>query len=382
MSDSVRVAGLWSSRYGVLGPHEISFAEGKILGVHPLSVKAAPHARGFAIPGIIDTHVHLCFDPSVRDVTHFVREAKSGLRHHIVTSCKQAAAAGVTTVADMGDQMGIVRHTLDRSAQEVTGLPTVVSVGAPLTISPGHCDFLGGAIDPRMSSPHEAVLANQSSGRLKIMLSGGILTPGSDAGDLQFSPHYFRGLVESAKQLGLLVHVHAHSPDAIELAATVGVQSIEHCTFQGRGPTYGFTEGALAALERSRQTTSVCPTLVDRPGLTQQPDRLAWRRLVVAELVKRNVPLTLGTDAGVLQGLGFDSAPFMILTLLRCGLSPEDALTVATRNSADVLGLGETKGHLEPGYDADIVVLDGSPILEPAVIAAPLLVILRGLSTP
>lgn len=354
----------WSPSRGSIGPAILEVCRSQItrLETAPTPPTSCDIYRNVTcIPGLIDTHVHLCFAPGDADVLSVVRGSRrSDLIAHAVRNARSAAKAGVTTLRDAGDTLGVVRAVTELGDLLGPGFPTLQTVGPPLTIRGGHCDFLGGIVERGSAAePAVAALAAEGVDAVKIMLSGGILTPGSDAGDLQFGEGWVRSAVGAAHAYNLPVAVHAHSGGAIEIASRAGADSIEHCTFQEAGPTYRFTDGALRELGTARNRLFVCPTTCNRPGVVQQQERLLWRMGVIERLYKMGLRLVAGTDAGVLPGLEFDSVPFAIQTLIDSGVDWDSALRAATSTAAECLGL-RRKGDLLPGYDADLVLL-GSP---------------------
>ena len=108
-----------------------------------------------------------------------------------------------------------------------------------------------------------------------------------------------------------------------------------------------------------------------------EPPAETWSPLLV-ELAEHNLEqadLTLraASAAGVRIAIGLDWAPLgenaiEIVRMVQHGLTPHEALTAATATAADALGLGEHVGTIEPGQLADLVVVDGDPLADPAVL--------------
>lgn len=121
-------------------------------------------------------------------------------------------SAGVTTVRDLGDRGGLAMKLRDR----LSG-PRVVGSGPPITVPRGHCWFLGGEVDGE-DALRQRVRANAAMGAdvIKVMASGGQLTPGSPPmWQNQFSVDELRLVVEEATRVGLPVAAHAHGTEAI-----------------------------------------------------------------------------------------------------------------------------------------------------------------------
>ncbi len=95
----------------------------------------------------------------------------------------------------------------------------------------GHCHYLGGEVSGE-AEIRSAIAARVDHGVdvVKVMASGGMLTPGTDQLGSQFSDQDFQLIVDLAHAAGLPVTAHAHALVAVRQALTVGVDGIEHCT--------------------------------------------------------------------------------------------------------------------------------------------------------
>ena len=172
------------------------------------------------LPGLVDTHVHLAFDAST-DAAGHLAGLDDGEAVQAMTRAGQAALrGGITTVRDLGD-----RGYLSLGLRGQPGLPTIVAAGPPITTPGGHCHFLGGATEPTVRGVRAAVREHAERGVhvIKIMASGGNLTPGSRQDLVQFPAGVLRAAVDEAHRHGLQVTVHAHAVAAIADAADAGV---------------------------------------------------------------------------------------------------------------------------------------------------------------
>ena len=97
------------------------------------------------------------------------------------------------------------------------------------------------------------------------------------------------------------------------------------------------------------------------PMAVRMPALLANARLLCAS----GAPVAAGTDGGVSPGKPHDVLPYAIEALVRVGMSPADALVATTSRAAEVCGLGDRKGRLAPGFDADVLAVDGDPLHDP-----------------
>jgi imidazolonepropionase-like amidohydrolase len=331
------------------------------------------------LPGLINCHVHLTLDASPVPLDHLQAAGDDELLDGMAQRARQALSAGVTTVRDLGDRGGLAMRLRDRiTAGEQSG-PRIVASGPPLTIPDGHCWFFGGVVDGE-DAIRAQVRHNASLGAdvIKVMASGGQITPGSPPmWASQFSTDELRVIVEEAAACGLPVAAHAHGAEAIASAVEAGVATIEHCTWMREG---GFDRREDVARDMAERGIYVCSAMsrrwrafLDRLGperAAQITERIRW----MDELGVRLIP---GTDAG-LPGSGFDDFAGALGFQAYLGFSPARIIEMATVTSAAALGLAEVTGQLAPGYQADLLVVDGDPLTGPEALSRPALVLAAG----
>jgi imidazolonepropionase-like amidohydrolase len=363
--------------------------EGVIVGVEPAAFPApddCPVTDAPALlPGLIDTHVHLCGDSSPRALDRFAELSTDQLEAVIEASEQQHLRAGVTAVRDLGDSGWAV---VERSR---TGDgPTVVASGPPITSPGGHCWSMGGevaGVDALRRAVRER--AERGADVVKIMASGGAMTPGTDMLACQFSLEEMRAVVDEAHRQGLAVTAHAHALPAVERSVTAGVDGIEHCsclTNDGAHLPPDLGERLVAA------GTYVCPTLGRVPGVDPPPDvqaRLAAAgttyedHLVhVTALLRTGLTFTAGTDAGIGPSKRHGLVPMGVVDLVACGASPAAALAAATGVAARACGLQRRTGRLAVGLDADLLLVDGDPLDDVTALQRPRAVVSRGREVP
>jgi imidazolonepropionase-like amidohydrolase len=289
-------------------------------------------------------------------------------------------AAGVTTVRDLGDRRWSVLRWRDRHRAGEVGFvcPAIVASGPPLTSRGGHCWVMGGAVeggDALIAAVRER--AERRVDVIKIMVSGGLTTVGTDVLSCQFTLDELRVVVEESHRLGLAVAAHAHGLVAVEQAIEAGVDGIEHCTCVT--PSGIQTSDELLASLATRRIV-VCPTLGRDPGWTPPPpesqsvqvqkarefvERTGLtpeaHRIRVGRMHRAGVQLVSGADAGIGSFKPHGVLPISISEFVASGIPAADALASATSRAAEACGLANRKGQLRPNYDADILIVDGDP---------------------
>jgi imidazolonepropionase-like amidohydrolase len=336
------------------------------------------------LPGLIDSHLHLSFsaghDPvadmaAASDVTTGVRSARNA---------QIALASGVTTAVDCGARGGVVVELRNAVAGGLITGPRILAAGTPITTTAGHCAWLGGCADSGEEVIQQArrqVAAGADF--LKVMMTGGNLTPGSNPLMLQYPPAVIEALAAEARRLGRPLVAHAHSEEAIAVAAAAGVTIVAHATCQSpAGIRLG--EATLKALVRAG--TVIDPTITvgmpppgdDTPVASQRARIRTEMVPVFAAMAAAGVPLLAGSDAGV-TNVRHDSAARAVLALhTEVGLSLAAAIGAGTSEAARALGIGHLTGSIAPGRAADLVLLDADLRGQPSALLRPARVWLGG----
>jgi imidazolonepropionase-like amidohydrolase len=334
------------------------------------------------LPGLVDTHVHLCADGSPRALDRPPELSAAELDAVVSRSLEQNLRAGVTTVRDLGDHRWTVVERGTRG-----GGPTVVAAGPPITSPDGHCASMGGEVrgaDGLRRAVRER--AERGAGVVKVMTSGGLLTEGTDLLACQFTLAELRLVVEEAHAAGLPVTAHAHGLPAVERSLAAGVDGIEHCScLTGTGSR--LPPELAAGLVRAG--TAVCPTLGRLPGVDPPPHvqaRMAAFGVTfevqlqhAASLHRAGVALLAGTDAGIGPVKPHGVVALAVIDLVReCGVPVGEALAGATSRAAATCGLRDRTGRLARGLAADLLAVDGDPAADVGCLRRPVLVVSRG----
>ncbi|MDP1792756.1 MAG: amidohydrolase family protein [Acidimicrobiales bacterium] len=327
------------------------------------------------LPGLIDTHQHLVFNGQGTLEEQVVGFTDDELAERARANALVARRAGITTIRDLGD-----RNYVTLPLRDDPTLPTLVCSGPPLTITGGHCWYLNGECDDA-DALVEMVAAHKARGCdvIKIMVTGGILTPTFPMWKSQFDRGDLQRLVDAAHAEGLPVAAHCHGKQGILDAIAVGVDTLEHCSFFTEGGVSDPDEVSVAAVAESGIVVSATLGAVpgfDPPPIVQANIETLLRAL--GEFVRLGGNLVVGSDAGIGPGKPHNVLPYAAVQLAEVGMPPLDALKAMTSRSAAAIGLGDRKGRVAPGYDADLVAVAGNPLDDMAALHDVRAVYLRG----
>lgn len=329
------------------------------------------------IPGLIDGHVHLCLDPEIRAPAD--QPAGEAVRTAIPARLERMIGAGITTARDLGGGEWIDLEMRDRIASGELPGPRLVCSGQPITSPGGHCHFWGGEAEDTEGALD--VLERQVQrgvDLIKVMATGGSLTPGSQPIDAQFPQEVLEAVVAAAAEHGYHVAAHCHGTDGIRNAANAGVRTIEHCSWVG-------TAGWHTAYSRevadtmAKRGTFVSPTI--NSGWKRNVGRADYEERVGSNfdrMKEAGVRLMASTDAGI-PGIYHHDLPAALPYFRRFArLSPVETLRAATSNAAEAIGLGSLTGRVAPGLKADLVLVEGDPLRDLETLASPAHVVVRG----
>ncbi|MCE3286007.1 MAG: amidohydrolase family protein [Steroidobacteraceae bacterium] len=374
------------------GPSTIVIRDGRISEIRagfvdvPEADRVHDQRTRFVLPGLIDSHVHLDSDAGGQQAQlEDVQLSTAQFAYQALANAHKTLRAGFTTVRNLGDRHGVTLALRDAiRAGKVIG-PNIVDAGRSISTTSGHMDsalgyreefrdvlHAGGNLCDGVESCRRAVRAQVGRGVdvIKIATTGGVNSQvGAGLGQQMFGDEA-RAIVETAKLYGKKVAVHAHGADGIAVALAAGVDSIEHGTL--------LEEATIATM--AKQGTYYVPTLSTVNGyierLATNPDayspevraKVDWRIKATGrsleQAVPRGVKIAFGTDAGVSKhGRNADEFELMV----KHGMTPATAIQAATVNAADLLGLDDV-GSLETGKRADLIAVDGDPLVDVKVL--------------
>ncbi|HMF14558.1 MAG TPA: amidohydrolase family protein [Gemmataceae bacterium] len=344
------------------------------------------------MPGLIDAHWHTIFAalpvPALlsADIGYIFLAASA--------EAEQTLMRGFTTVRDLGGPSFALKQAIDDGL--VTG-PRIYPSGAVITTTGGHGDLRPLSDLPRspfgpLSYMEQTGYANiadsadevrlrvreqllQGASQIKLIGGGGVASPRTTLDMFTYSEPEFRAGVEAAADRNTYVAVHAYPPAQIRRAVAAGVQCIEHGHLM---------DDATATLMAEKDIwLSTQPFLAedDAPPLTGQSrinllQMIAGTKTVYALAKEHKIKTAFGTD--LLFSTAITARQGLMLTHLTRWYGNVDILKMATSVNAELLAMSGPRnpypgklGVIEEGALADLLVIDGNPIDDIALVANP-----------
>lgn len=330
------------------------------------------------MPGWIDMHVHMESETNPNKYMETFTFNPADFAFQSVRFADTTLMTGFTTVRDLGGS-GVnisLRNAINKGL--IKG-PRIYTAGKSIATTGGHADPTNGYRREIQGDPgpregvangaeecRKAVRQRYKDGSdlIKITATGGVLSVAKSGKNPQFFTDELEAIVQTAKDYGFKVAVHAHGEEGMKRAIKAGVHSIEHGTFMDdeaialfkqHGTWYVPTITAGKAVADSARIPGYYPAVVVPKALEVGPQIQS----TFAKAYKAGVKIAFGTDAGVYKhGLNWLEFVFMI----EAGMKPMDAIKSATIHAADLLGEKDKLGSIEKGKLADIVAVDGDPL--------------------
>jgi imidazolonepropionase-like amidohydrolase len=315
---------------------------------------------------LIDCHVHLCLGGEPDVVATIESESPA---YTLLKSARHAQAtveAGVTTVRDVGSRDHSI-FTLKRAIE--AGMmpgPRIIGAGLAICMVGGHARFIGrevAGVEQVRSAVRDQIAAGAEV--IKVIASGGVLTPGTSPDQAQMTIEELRAAVDEATRAGRKVAAHAHGASGMKPAIQAGVHSIEHATlmdeeaadlFETNGVYMVPTLSALSTTAACRRGCGIPDSALDKAKAMTKRHQVSFK-----QAHRRGILIAMGTDAGTPFNYHGDNAQ-ELERMVALGMTPMDTIISSTSAGANLIGIQASVGALAKGMEADLILIDGNPL--------------------
>ncbi|MBS1255094.1 MAG: hypothetical protein MAG581_00893 [Deltaproteobacteria bacterium] len=321
-------------------------------------------SSGTLLPGLIDCHVHLVYSGEADPKSHLLKLGPGQIVINALENAQKTLRSGITSIRDLGGRDFLefaVRDACNSGRQ--TG-PTIKAAGRMICMTGGHGNAFGRVAD----GPDEVLKAvreqiHAGSDVIKLMATGGVMTPGVNPEDAHYSEEEMRVGVNEGHRFNRKCASHAQGSAGILNAVKAGMDSIEHGIFM--------TQECLDAM--LKEQTYLVPTLaaVNNIFLNRDngiPDFIVEKTIRVRERHHQSIKMfyqsggkmAMGTDAGTPFNVHGDNCKELEY-MVDLGVTNVNALQISTSNAADLMDL-QDRGMIREGYYADLLIVSGNPV--------------------
>lgn len=335
----------------------------------------------YILPGLINMHVHLAGNgkpqKKQRDNEALVKKIMSNgltkaIAYHMVCGfAKDELYSGVTTIRTVGGLGDFDTRLRDDIAAGKKPGPRILAANEGISVPGGHMAgsvaIAAGSIEEALQ--HLEIVKAQKVDLVKLMITGGVLDAKEKGvpGELKMAPEMVKAVCDKAHAMGYKVAAHVESPKGVKVALQNGVDSIEH------GAKADEEMIALFKEHNAFLCTTLSPALpyalFDR-SITNASEVEQFNGNVVFEgiidcakaAIANDIPVVLGNDVGCPWINQYDFWRELYYFHKYVGVSNTFALYTATCRGAEMAGIGDITGTLEPGKCADMIVVEKNPL--------------------
>lgn len=335
----------------------------------------------YILPGLINMHVHLAGNgkpqKKQRDNEALVKKIMSNgltkaIAYHMVCGfAKDELYSGVITIRTVGGLGDFDTRLRDDIAAGKKPGPRILAANEGISVPGGHMAgsvaIAAGSIEEALQ--HLEIAKAQKVDLVKLMITGGVLDAKEKGvpGELKMAPEMVKAVCDKAHAMGYKVAAHVESPKGVKVALQNGVDSIEH------GAKADEEMIALFKEHNAFLCTTLSPALpyalFDR-SITNASEVEQFNGNVVFEgiidcakaAIANDIPVVLGNDVGCPWITQYDFWRELYYFHKYVGVSNTFALYTATCRGAEMAGIGDITGTLEPGKCADMIVVEKNPL--------------------
>ncbi|QNM04839.1 amidohydrolase family protein [Qiania dongpingensis] len=351
----------------------------------------------YLMPGLINLHVHLPGNGAPKKKQQdSTAAAKLVMKNRFtrfigLKMCENYAKtellSGVTTIRTVGGLGNFDTLIRDRiNAGKLDG-PRILASNMAVSVPGGH---MTGSVAYSAGSEEECralvrKIAGEKPDWIKLMITGGVLDAKvkGEPGVLKMPPSYVKACCEEAHKAGYRVAAHTESPEGVRTALENGVDTIEH----GASP-----DEEIISLFKEKKACDICtispavPLAKFGKDIMDSTEMMRYNGNIVLEgiincakaALEHGIPVGLGTDTACPFVTHYDMWRELQYFHKYVGVSRAFALYTATRRNAEIAGIGQETGSIEPGKSADFLITEKNPLEDLTVLRTPYMVVARG----
>lgn len=338
-------------------------------------------AGNYIMPGLINLHLHLPATGKPKkkqqDPVKLVKLLTSNALFRklamqvCAASAKTQLLSGVTTIRTVGGVLDFDSKIRDQIKTGKLIGPRILSCDMAVSVEGGHMahSLAYVAHSAEEAAAYVRKIAENKPDWIKLMITGGVLDAKvkGEPGELKMPPEYVKAACDAAHELGLKVAAHVESPEGVKCALANGVDSIEHGAAADAEMIALFKEHhacliatispALPYAKFDREVSHITET-------EQYNGQVVFNGILdcAKACLENDIPVGLGTDTGCPYVTHYDMWWELNYYHKYCGVSQKFALYTATKLNAELAGIGDMTGSIEPSKCADFVVTKENPL--------------------
>jgi imidazolonepropionase-like amidohydrolase len=379
----IKAGRLFDARSGQMLSNQAILIEGdrikevgnaSMVAAHAATARVVDLSSATVLPGLIDAHNHLLGDPKDLSPIASLRMSSAQATLWGVRNLRIWLDKGFTTLRDACESDRFYGQIALRNSVQ-KGLiegPRMIVAGQCLSLTGGHGDSDQLAVDEEMARrPNIADTVDEiatatrrdikyGADWIKLMSTGGVMDTLSDFRVQEFSEAQMAKAVEIAHRANKRVMAHAHGTEGIKAAVRAGVDSIEHGSLlDDQGAQLMVQKGTwlVPTIDVELRTLEMGASFgVEPVMMAKEKEVVRLKRAGFEKALKYHVKIAFGVD---------DDPDYLTRefdAMVAWGMKPVEALQAATVNAAQLLGIADQVGTIEPGKTADIVAVNGDPI--------------------
>jgi imidazolonepropionase-like amidohydrolase len=405
MQKVIKIKGLVDVDSGVLVENSFVLIDGETISavgrqvdmpaLDPMA-EILDHPDKFALPGLINSHAHLCLPADGRPLGTLPPQSDEIWLLTAAKNARRSLMSGVTTLRDCGDMHGVTFALRTAMEMGITEGPRLILSGPPLTMTGGHAWQWGREVDGADEITKAARLQLKNGADfIKLMATGGG-TPGTHPGSASYTVPELAAAVEVAHRIGKTVATHCRGIPGMQNTIEAGVDQMEHACcelpdgtlkFDPRlaekiadagmvvTPTIRLYKDWIVGINQKKEKGEISPEEEER--LQLMPYSYEEKLTALNGFLEAGVRCVAGNDAG-LPFTRFDRFWQELESMVEGGMTCMQAITAATKTPAEAMNLAQDIGSLKMGKQADIIVVDDDPTANVAALAKVVFVMKAG----